>query len=355
VAGSTSAKYALGWRRWAAFRGQADLYLRESSPGECRRIILAFFAYLIYEHKATSNTVKGAWLGLAHFMRQDLEGERDTLADARLARDYADAMKTADAVNPAARQAPALPVYRGMAERSRAQGHRGTDVQRMVDLAYRLGAQAGSRIGELAREKITAHALRSDGVVFFDKRGTPHPAGGVVTTLPRAEQAVAVQITWPTTKVGPRVAYVTRETGEESQLLEDLHGWSTRALMVAESIFFRAEGPGGIVHLHKRMIADHIKSLATQCSLQTTAFTTRSLRVGLATGIRASQGTKASADAAGGWSPKAGTSLRYARATPRTSPGKGVTWSDLVIMQSAGGPGDPRERARTVSRGSTSR
>jgi hypothetical protein len=109
-------------------------------------------------------------------MRQDLEGERDILADARLARDYADAMKMADAINPAARQAPALPVYRGMTERSRAQGRKGTDVPRMRDLAYRRGAQAGSRIGELAREKITTHALRNDGVVFFDERGTPHPA-----------------------------------------------------------------------------------------------------------------------------------------------------------------------------------
>jgi hypothetical protein len=355
VAAGTNAKYALGWRRWLEFRGQRDPYLRSEAAGEVRVVMLGFFAYLVYGCRATPNTVKGAWLGVVHFMRQDIGG-RDVLDDKRLQKDYSDAMKTAERVNPAERKAPTLPTFRDMSELSRSQGHGGTEAQRMVDLAYRLGVQLGSRVGELAQEKSAPHTLMSDGVVFFDKSGQPHPSWEVAETLPRASQAVTVRLFWPTTKVGPRTAYVTRASPEESQLLDDLHLWSARRLMVTKVYFFRAQGSTNITVLQKRTVATHVKNLATQCGLSDTAFSPRSMRVGRATSIRAAQGTKAEADAAGGWSTKSTTSSRYARATPRTSPGKGVTWEDLVIMQAPGAPVvKSLSRKQTASRGPSGR
>jgi hypothetical protein len=288
-------------------------------------------------------------------MRQDVGGE-DVLADDRLARDYSDAMKTAARVNPVERQAPTLPVYGDMGARSRAQSHGGTEKQRMVDLAYRLGAHTGNRVGELAQDKIAPHALTCDGVVFFDQSGHPHPAWDVAVTLPRASRAVTVQLSWPTTKVGPRTTYITRVSVEETQLLEDIHQWSCRRLIMSGHPFFRCEGTGGTLALHKRMVAAHVKDLATQCGLQASAFSPRSMRVGVATAVRAANGSKAEADAAGGWSTKASTAKRYARATPQTDPGRGVTWRDLVIMQTASVQGPKRLAPEaTVSRVPTGR
>jgi hypothetical protein len=235
-------------------------------------------------------------------------------------------------------------------ESRRSAGVTDSMLEQMCDLAFRVGWLLGNRSSELTLSTLTAHQLKASQILFYGDDLSSFSAAEAHERGQTDCNVTCVRLHWPTSKTGSKTLYLSATTPLEQDVIADLLQWSAVHVRDETTTFFSYRHGAYQKCLTRKLLAEHIKTLARYFQLDARHFSTHSMRIGAATDLAIRGATKSQIDATIAWSTKASTSLRYTRATPRLGRDGVLCLTDLRVMQSrlSTGPVTRSSLARTA-------